>query len=142
MERMEQVNLHLQEKYKRVQKEVRFESIFTNDAEILLVAYGLGARICQKVVELGREKDIRIGLLRPITLYPFPKDEIAKLASKVQYVLVVEMNAGQMVEDVALAVNGQCPVSSTGRMGGMIASPEEVLQKVETILAQQPIMSK
>jgi 2-oxoglutarate ferredoxin oxidoreductase subunit alpha len=141
-ERMEQVNLHLQEKYKRVQKEVRFESIFTNDAEILLVAYGLGARICQKVVELGREKDIRIGLLRPITLYPFPKDEIAKLASKVQYVLVVEMNAGQMVEDVALAVNGQCPVSSTGRMGGMIASPEEVLQKVETILAQQPIMSK
>jgi len=107
-EEMEKVNLRLQEKYKAMQKEVRFESILTEDADILLVAYGLGARICQKVVELGREKDIKIGLLRPITLYPFPKDEIARLASRVQSVLVVEMNAGQMVEDVALAVNGQC----------------------------------
>jgi len=99
-EEMEKVNLRLQEKYKAMQKEVRFESILTEDADILLVAYGLGARICQKVVELGREKDIKIGLLRPITLYPFPKDEIARLASRVQSVLVVEMNAGQMVEDV------------------------------------------
>jgi 2-oxoglutarate ferredoxin oxidoreductase subunit alpha len=139
---MEQVNLHLQEKYKSIQKEVRFESILTDDAEILLVAYGLGARISQKVVELGREKDIKIGLLRPITLYPFPKNEIARLASKVLSVLVVEMNAGQMVEDVALAVNGQCPVSGIGRMGGMISSPEEVLQKVEAILEQQSISLK
>jgi 2-oxoglutarate ferredoxin oxidoreductase subunit alpha len=138
-EKMEQVNLHLQEKYKTLQKEVRFESILTEDAEILLVAYGLGARICQKVVELGREKDIKIGLLRPITLYPFPKAEIARLAARVQSVLVVEMNAGQMVEDVSLAVNGRCPVSSTGRMGGMIASPEEVLQKVEAIVAKQTL---
>lgn len=141
-EEMEQVNLHLQEKYKSMQKEVRFESILTDDAEILLVAYGLGARISQKVVELGREKDIKIGLLRPITLYPFPKNEIARLASKVQSVLVVEMNAGQMVEDVALAVNGQCPVNGFGRMGGMISSPEEVLQKVEAILEQQSISLK
>lgn len=138
-EKMEQVNLHLQEKYKAMQKEVRFESILTDDAEILLVAYGLGARICQKVVELGREKDMKIGLLRPITLYPFPKDEIARLAAKVQSVLVVEMNAGQMVEDVALAVNGQCPVSSTGRMGGMISSPEEVLEKVEALIEKQTL---
>jgi 2-oxoglutarate ferredoxin oxidoreductase subunit alpha len=141
-EEMEQVNLHLQEKYKSMQKEVRFESIKTDDAEILLVAYGLGARISQKVVELGREKDIKVGLLRPITLFPFPKDEIARLAAKVQSVLVVEMNAGQMVEDVALAVNGQCPVSFTGRMGGMISSPEEVLQKVETILEKQTLALK
>lgn len=138
-EKMEQVNLHLQEKYKEMQKEVRFESIQTEDAEILLVAYGLGARICQKVVELGREKDIKIGLLRPITLYPFPKNEIARLAAKVQSVLVVEMNAGQMVEDVSLAVNGLCPVSFTGRMGGMISSPEEVFQKVEAIIEQQAL---
>lgn len=138
-ERMEQVNLHLQEKYREMQKEIRFESILTEDAEILLVAYGLGARICQKVVELGREKDIKVGLLRPITLYPFPKKEINRLASKVQSVLVVEMNAGQMVEDVALAVNGQCPVNFTGRMGGMISSPEEVLQKVEEILEKHTL---
>jgi len=138
-ERMEQVNLHLQEKYREMQKEVRFESILTEDAEILLVAYGLGARICQKVVELGREKDIKVGLLRPLTLYPFPKKEINRLASKVQSILVVEMNAGQMVEDVALAVNGQCPVNFTGRMGGMISSPEEVLQKVEEILEKHTL---
>jgi len=141
-EEMEKVNLRLQEKYKAMQKEVRFESILTEDADILLVAYGLGARICQKVVELGREKDIKIGLLRPITLYPFPKDEIARLASRVQSVLVVEMNAGQMVEDVALAVNGQCPVNFTGRMGGMIASPEEVFQKVEAIVEKQTLTLK
>jgi 2-oxoglutarate ferredoxin oxidoreductase subunit alpha len=133
-EQMEEVNLQLQKKYREIKKEVRYESILTEDAEILLVAYGLGARICQKVVELGREKDIKIGLLRPITLYPFPKDEIEQLASKVQHTLVVEMNAGQMVEDVALALNGKCPVSSTGRMGGMISSPEEVLSKVESII--------
>ena len=138
-ERMEQINLRLQEKYKEIQKEVRFESIQTEDAEILLVAYGLSARISQKVVELGREKDIKVGLLRPITLYPFPKDEIAKLASKVQSVLVVEMNAGQMIEDVALAVNGQCPISFTGRMGGMISSPESVLAKVEELILQHTL---
>lgn len=141
-EEMEQVNLHLQEKYKAMQKEVRFESILTEDADILLVAYGLGARICQKVVELGREKDVKIGLLRPITLFPFPKDEIARLALRVQSVLVVEMNAGQMVEDVALAVNGQCPVNFKGRMGGMIASPEEVFQKVEAIVEKQTLTLK
>lgn len=141
-ERMEQVNLHLQEKYKLMQKEVRFESTFTDDAEVLLVAYGLGARVCQKVVELGREKNYKLGLLRPITLYPFPKAEISRLASHVQHVLVVEMNAGQMVEDVALAVNGQCPISSAGRMGGMIASPEEVLQRVENIFEQIQVSSR
>lgn len=141
-EKMEQVNLHLQEKYKQIQKEVRFESTLTEDAEILLVAYGLGARICQKVVELGREKNIKVGLLRPITLYPFPKDEISRLASKVHSTLVVEMNAGQMVEDVALAVNGKCPVSSTGRMGGMISSPEEVLLKVESIIEKLTLSVK
>lgn len=141
-EKMEQVNLHLQEKYKQIQKEVRFESTLTEDAEILLVAYGLGARICQKVVELGREKNIKVGLLRPITLYPFPKDEISRLASKVHSTLVVEMNAGQMVEDVAIAVNGKCPVSSTGRMGGMISSPEEVLLKVESIMEKLTLSVK
>lgn len=138
-ERMEKVNLHLQEKYRELQKEVRFESIMTDDAEILIVAYGLGARVSQKALELGREKHIKVGLLRPITLYPFPKNEINRLTAKTQSVLVVEMNAGQMVEDVALAVNGQCPVSSVGRMGGMISSPEEVFNKLESILEKHTL---
>ncbi|MGQ9799706.1 MAG: 3-methyl-2-oxobutanoate dehydrogenase subunit VorB, partial [Ignavibacterium sp.] len=101
-EEMEKVNLELQKKYEAMQSEVKWEEFKTDDAEILLVAFGLSARICQKVVDLGREKGIRVGLLRPITLYPFPYKRIAELADKVEFILDVEMNAGQMVEDVRL----------------------------------------
>ncbi len=132
-EKMEQINIELQEKYKKMQDEVRFENIQTEDAEILLAAFGLAARICKKAVEISREKGIKVGLIRPITLYPFPYKEIEKLSNKVESVIVVELNAGQMVEDVRLAVNGQCPVEFTGRMGGMIPSPDEVAAKIEEI---------
>ncbi|MBI2619222.1 MAG: 3-methyl-2-oxobutanoate dehydrogenase subunit VorB [Ignavibacteriales bacterium] len=132
-EKMEQVNLELQEKYRRLQKEVRFEAFQVEDAEILLVAFGLAARIAQKALELAREQGIRAGLLRPITLYPFPTAAIANLVPNVESLLVVEMNAGQMVEDVRLAVNGQRPVSFKGRMGGMIPTPEEVLESIVQI---------
>ena len=132
-ERMEEVNLHLQKKYHEIQQEVRYEEIETNDAEILLVAFGLAARIAQKAVELAREKGIKAGLLRPITLYPFPSQIIASLSRKVISFLVVEMNAGQMVEDVRLAVAGGRPVAFKGRMGGMIPSPEEVLEEIVSI---------
>lgn len=136
-ERMEQVNIVLQEKYRRVQREVRFELIETDDAEIILVAFGLAARICQKALELAREKGIRVGLVRPITLYPFPKDIIDVLSWTVEGFLVVEMNAGQMVEDVRLAVDGRRPVHFKGRMGGMIPSPEFVLEELEAIAKRQ-----
>jgi 2-oxoglutarate ferredoxin oxidoreductase subunit alpha len=132
-ERMEKLNLVLQAKYNQMQKEVRWEEIRTEDAAIVLVAFGLTSRICEKTVDLAREKGLKVGLLRPITLYPFPTSAIAKLAKSAQAFLTVEMNAGQMVEDVRLAVEGQRPVDFYGRMGGMIPSPEEVMVRVESI---------
>jgi 2-oxoglutarate ferredoxin oxidoreductase subunit alpha len=139
---MEQINLHLQEKYRQIAaKEVRYETIATDDAELIVVAYGLVARIAHKAVELARSQGIRAGLLRPITLFPFPSAQIAKLAGRASSVLVAEMNAGQMVEDVRLAVNGRVPVSFHGRMGGVIPSPEEILEKIKTLAAHagQPV---
>jgi 2-oxoglutarate ferredoxin oxidoreductase subunit alpha len=135
-EEMEQVNLQLQKKYESMQSEVRFEEINTDDAEIILVAYGLSARICQKVVDIGREKGIKIGLLRPITLYPYPYKRLRELADQVEFMVSVEMSAGQMVEDVRLAVEGKVPVYIKGRMGGMITTPEEILNEVEKIHEQ------
>ncbi len=139
-EKMEEINLGLQAKYRKMEEdEVRYEEIMTEDAEIILVAFGLSARICQKTVDLAREKGIKVGLLRPITLYPFPKKILHKMADKVQFMLDVELNAGQMVEDVKLSVEGKCPVHFIGRMGGMILSPEDVLEKIEDIIEKQSI---
>ena len=132
-EQMEKLNLILQAKYSQMQKEVRWEEIRTEDAAIVLVAFGLTSRICEKTVDLAREKGLKVGLLRPITLYPFPTNAIAKLAKSAQAFLTVEMNAGQMVEDVRLAVDGKRPVDFYGRMGGMIPSPEEVLERGASI---------
>jgi 2-oxoglutarate ferredoxin oxidoreductase subunit alpha len=139
-EEMEEVNHQLQEKYKKIQDEVRFEEIQTKDAEILLVAFGLSSRICQKTVDLAREKGIKVGLLRPITLYPYPYKRLRELANQVDFMMSVEMNAGQMVEDVKLAVEGKVPVHFTGRMGGMIPSPEDVLHEIESVLDNQKVL--
>lgn len=134
-EMMEQVNLTLMAKYAEVEKnEVRYEEIMTEDADYLIVAYGLSARISHKVVILAREKGLKVGLLRPITLWPFPTKPIAKLANQVKGMMTVELNAGQMVEDVRLAVNGKVKVGHYGRMGGIIPSPEEVLDKFEEFI--------
>jgi 2-oxoglutarate ferredoxin oxidoreductase subunit alpha len=133
-EKMEQVNLELQEKYRQAHVEAAAESFRTDDAEIVLVAFGLASRICQKVVELARGQGIAAGLIRPITLYPYPTDVIARAAEHAQRFLVVEMNAGQMVEDVRLAVNGRRPVDFKGRMGGIIPTPEEILAEVERLM--------
>ena len=134
-EKMEKVNLHLNEKYKEIEKnEVRYEEIETKDAEYLLVAYGLSARISHKVVILARAKGIKLGLLRPITLWPYPSDVLFKLADQVKGMMTVELNAGQMVEDVRLAVNGKVKVGHYGRMGGIIPSPEEVEEYFEKFI--------
>ncbi len=133
-ERMEQVNLELQEKYRKIQDEVRYEEINTEDAEVLLVAFGLSSRICQKAMDLAREKGIKVGILRPITLYPFPYKRLKELSGKVQMMMSVEMNAGQMVEDVRLAVEGKVPVYFKGRMGGMIPTPDDVFEEIESII--------
>lgn len=125
-------NIHLQEKYIKIEaSEVRFESFECEDAEYLFIAYGSSARIAQKSVQQARAKGIKAGLLRPVTLFPYPKDEVSRLAGKVKGILSVEMNAGQMVEDVRLAVAGRIPVEHYGRMGGVIPSPEELVTALE-----------
>jgi 2-oxoglutarate ferredoxin oxidoreductase subunit alpha len=113
------------------ENEMRYEEIQCEDADYIMVAFGTSARLCQKVIQLGRKKGLKLGLLRPITLWPFPKKPIADYADKVKGFLSVEMNAGQMVEDVLLAVNGKAPVEHYGKMGGMIASPSEILNALE-----------
>ncbi|OIO99739.1 MAG: 3-methyl-2-oxobutanoate dehydrogenase subunit VorB [Bacteroidetes bacterium CG2_30_32_10] len=118
----------LHQKYLKIQNnEVRFEKIQCDDAEYLLVAYGASARICQKTVDNARDKGIKLGLLRPITLFPFPSTAINEMSKQVKGILTVEMSLGQMVEDVRLAVNGNVKVEHFGRVGGMIPSPDEVL---------------
>lgn len=131
---MEKHNQKLQAKYKKMEEEeVRFEEIMCEDADYIFVAYGSSARICSKALQLARSKGIRLGLLRPVTLFPFPKKRIAELAQHVKGMLSVEMSAGQMVEDVRLAVAGKIPVEHYGRLGGMIHSPSEVLEAFEKI---------
>lgn len=109
------------------QQEVRFQEILTQDMDYLIVAFGTAGRVAQTAVKQARDQGIRAGLLRPISLYPFPEQRLAELAGQVRGVLVVEMNAGQMLEDVRLAVNGRVPVRFYGRMGGTVPLPDEVL---------------
>jgi 2-oxoglutarate/2-oxoacid ferredoxin oxidoreductase subunit alpha len=128
----ERVNLKLQAKYRQIEKdEVRYEMISCEDAEYIFVAFGLSARICQKSIDLARSKGIKVGLFRPITLYPFPSTQIAELAKKVKGMLVVEMNAGQMIEDVRLAAGCSLKIEHYGRFGGIIPAPDEVVRAME-----------
>ncbi len=130
--RQEIFNKKLIAKYNEIkEKEVRFEEFQCEDAEYLLVAYGTSARVCQKAVELSRAQGIKAGLLRPITLFPYPSKQLNKLADHVKLMLSVEMSAGQMVEDVMLSVNGKVPVYHYGRMGGMIPTPDEVVENLK-----------
>ena len=131
-EKMEARVHKLQTKYEQMEKEdLRYEKILCDDAEYLIVAYGSSARISQKAVELARKKGIKAGLLRPITLFPFPKQALFELADQVKGILSVELNAGQMVEDVKLSVEHKVPVEHFGRTGGIIHTPEEVLEALE-----------
>ena len=111
---------------------MRYEEFQCEDAEYLLVAYGTSARVCQKSVQLARQQGIKVGLLRPITLFPFPSKRINALAGMIKGFLSVEMSAGQMVEDVLLAVNGKAPVYHFGRMGGIVTTPEEVVENLKS----------
>ena len=137
-ERMEKNNLRFQAKYKEIEKhEVRYEEINCEDADYLLVAFGSTARICLKTIDLAREEGIKVGLLRPITLWPFPSDIISKYADRVKGILTVEMNAGQMVEDVRLAVNGKVKVEFYGRLGGIVPTPDKVYEALKEKLVQK-----
>jgi hypothetical protein len=135
--RQEKFNEKLQAKYREIEKnETRWEEFQTDDAEYILVAYGSSSRICQKAVELARAEGIKVGLIRPITLYPYPTAAIQKHLGHVKGMMSIEMSAGQMVEDVRLAVNGKVPVEHFGRMGGMIPSPNEVVDALKRFMKQ------
>ena len=129
---MEQRNLHLQAKYAEIkEKEVRFETQQMDDAEYMIVSFGSASRIAEKAIELAREEGIKAGLFRPITLWPFPEKQIAEMVKGKKGVLVAEINAGQMVEDVRLAVNGAVPVEHFGRLGGIVPDPEEIVNALK-----------
>ena len=134
-EEMEQNNLRIQAKYKVIEeKEVRFEEYRTEDAEYLIVAFGSAARIAKKVIAIAREQGIKVGLLRPITLWPFPTKKIAQLGKRMKGILSLEINAGQMIEDIRLAVECSVPVRWYGRLGGIIPEPEEVVDEIKKML--------
>lgn len=133
--KMEANNLRFQEKYcKMEEEETRYETIMCDDAEFILVAFGTSARVCQKSVEIARSRGLKVGLLRPITLFPFPKKIIGKLADKGKGFMAVEMSAGQMIEDIKIAVyeaGRNTRVEHFGRMGGIIPTPGEVVDALE-----------
>jgi 2-oxoglutarate ferredoxin oxidoreductase subunit alpha len=130
--RQEQFNQHLQRKYEKVRaNEVRYEETLCDDADYVLVAYGSSARICHKVVEMCREEGLKVGLFRPITLFPFPEVPLQALSRRVKGMLAVEMSAGQLVQDVEKVAQGRIPVHHFGRMGGVVHSPEDVYQALK-----------
>ncbi len=131
---LEDHNKKLQEKFAKIKgAEVRVENFHATDSDIVIVAYGSVARIAKASMESARAKGLRVGLIRPVTLWPFPEKFIEEAAGSVKKFLVVEMSAGQMVEDVMLAVNGRAKVEFYGRMGGGIPTEDEILQKIESL---------
>jgi 2-oxoglutarate ferredoxin oxidoreductase subunit alpha len=137
-EKMELINIHLQEKYRQMEKEeTLYDSYYLDDAEYLMTGYGLAARIAVKAMEMGRIKGYKIGLIRPITLFPFPTDIYKEMAPKVKGILDVEMNMGQMIEDVKLATEFKTRVEFFGRCGGVIPSPEEILENFENYFIKE-----
>ena len=133
-ENLERVNLRLQSKLARIAaEETRWAEHDTDDADLLLVAFGTCGRVCRTAMREARELGLSVGMLRPQTLWPFPSARLAELAKKVDAMLVVEMNAGQMVEDVRLAVAGQCPVEFLGKLGGVYPLPDDIVPELERI---------
>ncbi|MBR1593357.1 MAG: 3-methyl-2-oxobutanoate dehydrogenase subunit VorB [Alloprevotella sp.] len=131
---MEQRNLHLQRKYKEIQeKEVRCEMQHCEDADYVIVAFGSASRISQKAMDMMRARGEKVGLFRPITLWPFPEKEIRELASHVKGILVVEINAGMMVFDVRAAAHYSVPIEQFGRLGGIVPDPDEIIEAMEKL---------
>lgn len=132
---LEAHNIKLQEKYADMEKhQVRYEDYFVDDAQVVIIGYGVVSRLIQSAVDDLRAAGHKVGMLRPISLFPFPKLKIAELADKVDSFLVVELSNGQMVEDVRLAVNGKRPVNFYGRMGGVVPTIEEIIEQILNII--------
>jgi 2-oxoglutarate ferredoxin oxidoreductase subunit alpha len=133
-EELEVWNHRRYDRYAIVEKnEVMYEEFMTEDADIVIVAFGIAARVSKNAIVEARKKGIKVGLIRPITLWPFPKEALLKASKTAKAFISVELNMGQMIEDVKLAINCSRPVYFVGRTGGMIPSPEEVLAKIEEI---------
>lgn len=135
-EELEKLNLSRFRRYEQVKKELcRYEEVMVEDADLVLVAYGTSARVSLGALQEARKSGLKVGLFRPITLWPFPYARLGELAGRNKRFLSVEMSMGQMVEDVRLAVNGKAPVDFYGRCGGVVPSEEEVLAEIKRILA-------
>ncbi len=131
---LEELNYKLQARYEQIQKdEVLCEQYEIDDAEIVVVAYGIAARIVRGAVDKAREEGIKVGWIRPITLWPFPAEQISRAAEEFRIFLTVEMSLGQMVEDVKLAVAGKVPVLFYGRPGGGVPTVDEILDKIRQL---------
>ena len=131
-ENMEKHNIHLQEKYAEIrQREVRYETKWCDDAQWLIVAFGSAARIAEKAIEEARDEGINAGLFRPVTLWPFPDEALRRAAQGKRGVLVAEINAGQMIQDVRLALNGSVPAEHFGRLGGIVPEPYEIVEALK-----------
>jgi 2-oxoglutarate ferredoxin oxidoreductase subunit alpha len=134
-EEMEQINLRLQDtQHKIEQNEVRYQEYMLDDAEYAVVAFGTAARVSQTAAKWARAKGIRVGIFRPISLFPFPYAQLAQVSKRVRAILVVEMNAGQMLEDVRLATRDALPISFFGKMGGTVPFPDDVLPEIEKMV--------
>ncbi len=131
-ELMEKKNLALQAKYDVIrEKETRYDTHLLDDAEYMIVSFGSAARIAEKAIEMAREEGMKVGLFRPITLWPFPEKELAAMAEGKKGILVVEINAGQMIEDVRLTINGERRVEHFGRLGGVVPEPVEIINALK-----------
>ena len=128
----EELNIKLQDKYREIErKEQRYTEYMVDDADIILVAYGITSRIAQSCVDILRDKGVKAGLFRPITLWPFPNDRLKELRTRTEQFVVLELSNGQMVDDVRLVVKDHAKVDFYGRMGGVIPTPDELVRKVE-----------
>jgi 2-oxoglutarate ferredoxin oxidoreductase subunit alpha len=136
-------NEYLQDKYKRIESELSLcEEYETTDAELVVAAFGITGRFAKSAVRRAREKGIAAGLIRPITLWPFPKEPLALAAETADKMLVVEMNHGQMLEDVKLATNCSIPIEFLGKGGGWYPTEEMILEKIESMAVQTAVNSK
>lgn len=138
-EEEEVTNYRLLERWNQIQaNEVRYKAYYLDDAEIVVIGFGTAGRVAYSAVRAARAEGIRVGLLRPITLSPYPSDLVAEISQQARAILVIEMNAGQMLEDVRLAVGSRIPVEFYGRMGGVVPFPDEILNEIRRV-AREPL---
>jgi 2-oxoglutarate ferredoxin oxidoreductase subunit alpha len=135
----EATNVRLLKRWKEVEaNEVRYKEYYMDDAEIVIIAFGTAGRVASTAIRAAREEGIKVGLFRPVTLKPFPYQQIEEISKRAKSILVVEMNSGMMIDDVNLATKGRIPVEFYGRLGGMTPFPDEILDEIHRITENPP----